>query len=82
MKKIKVRSGLLVFALALIVLLIMPTMFAQETTAGIQGTVKDPTGGVIVKASAEVTSPALIGIKKMETDSGGGFRFVNLPPGT
>jgi hypothetical protein len=63
-----------------IALAILPNAFAQETTAGIQGTVKDPSGAVIPKASVEVTSPALIGIKQMETDQGH-FRFANLPPG-
>jgi hypothetical protein len=65
----------------LIALAIMPNGFAQETTAGLQGAVKDPSGAIIPKASVEVTSPALIGIKKMETDQGH-FRFANLPPGS
>ncbi|MDE3164459.1 MAG: TonB-dependent receptor, partial [Acidobacteriota bacterium] len=65
----------------LILLLLLPAAFAQETTGGIQGTVKDPSGAVIPKASVEVTSPALIGVKKLETDAAGYFRFTNLPPG-
>src|ERR1035438_8343321 len=77
MKRTVLRSRVVVFALALIVLLAVPAMFAQETTAGVQATVRDATGGVVVKASAEVTSPALIGIKKMDTDTGGGFRVIN-----
>lgn len=55
--------------------------FAQETMGGLQGTVKDPSGAVIVNAAVEVRSPALIGVKKQETDQGGYFRFANLPPG-
>ena len=62
--------------------LFLPAAMAQETTAGVQGVVKDPSGAVIPKASVEVTSPALIGIKKLETDSAGNYRFINLPPGT
>ncbi len=61
--------------------LFLPAAFAQETTAGLQGTVKDPSGALIAKATVEVTSPALIGIKKAETDSVGYYRFANLPPG-
>ncbi len=61
--------------------LVVTGLFGQETTAGMQGTVKDPSGSVVPKATVEVTSPALIGMKKMETDSGGFFRFSNLPPG-
>src|SRR5262249_28843337 len=36
-------------------------LFAQETTGGLQGTIKDPTGAVVPGASIEVASPALIG---------------------
>ena len=65
---------------ALLALAGIPPALAQETTAGIQGTVKDSSGAVIPKASVEVTSPALIGVKKMDTDQGY-FRFANLPKG-
>ncbi len=67
--------------LSLAVLLILPFVFAQETTAGLQGTVKDTTGAVVTKATVEVAGSALIGVKKMETDQGGYYRFANLPPG-
>lgn len=56
--------------------------FAQETTGGIQGTVKDPQGAVVSGATVEVTSPALIGKKSLVTDQSGYYRFTNLPPGT
>ena len=62
-------------------LLIASLAFGQETSAGLQGTVKDPTGALVVKAQVEVASPALIGTKKAETDQGGYYRFANLPPG-
>src|SRR5258708_16163884 len=60
---------------------ILSCAVAQETTAGLQGTVKDPTGAIITGATVEVASPALIGTKKAQTDSSGYFRFANLPPG-
>jgi len=69
------------FALPLLALAMLPCAVAQETTAGLQGTVKDPSGGAIAKATVEVASPALIGVKKADTDVAGAFRFVNLPPG-
>jgi hypothetical protein len=66
----------------LLVLLLMASVaIAQETTGGLQGTVKDPTGAVVSKALVEVSGPALIGTKKVETDSVGNYRFSNLPPG-
>src|SRR5260370_663602 len=55
--------------------------FAQETTGGLQGTVKDPQGAVIPGATVDVTSTALIGKKTETTDSGGYFHFEQLPPG-
>src|SRR4051812_11939434 len=70
-----------VIPIILIATLLSPMAFAQETTAGLQGTVKDPTGALVTKARVEVTSPALVGVKKLETDAGGYFRFANLPPG-
>jgi len=78
-----VTRGKFLFLIAcfLMASLVVPAMFAQETTAGIQGTVKDPSGGFIAKASVEVTGDALLGNKKTETNSGGYFRFANLPPG-
>ena len=65
----------------LVAILLVSTAFAQETTAGIQGTVKDPQGLAVSKAVVEVSGPALIGTKKVETDATGFYRFANLPPG-
>src|SRR5947199_1730256 len=55
---------------------------AQETTGGIQGTVKDPQGAVLPGATVTVTGPALIGTKTVTTDSGGNYHIDQLPPGT
>jgi hypothetical protein len=54
---------------------------AQETTGGLQGTVKDPSGAVIPRAKVVLTSPALIGSKELVTDASGYYHFANLPPG-
>lgn len=72
-------SVLLVCALSF---MIQPAAFAQETTAGVQGYVKDPTGAVVARASVELSGPALLGVTKMETDSSGFYRFSSVPPGT
>jgi hypothetical protein len=78
----KLNKGLTLVLALVVVTLLVTASFAQETTAGIQGIVKDPQGAVVSKAVVEVTSPALIGNKKVETDSSGYYRFANLPPGT
>jgi len=63
------------------VLLLIANVFAQETTGGLQGSVKDPSGAVVSKATVELTGSALEGSKKLDTDSSGYYRFANLPPG-
>src|SRR3954451_17060480 len=62
-------------------LLLAATVFAQETTAGLQGTVKDSSGALVANATVVVTSNALLGNKTAKTDGNGYYRFSNLPPG-
>ncbi|MGE5112167.1 MAG: carboxypeptidase regulatory-like domain-containing protein [Acidobacteriaceae bacterium] len=77
----KFSKGWTLVLCLLVAAVFVATTFAQETTAGLQGTVKDPQGAVVSKATVEVTSPTLIGVKKLETDASGYYRFSNLPPG-
>src|SRR5712692_4914750 len=70
-----------VLQLVLLAVFVLPCALAQETTAGFQGTVKDPSGGLVPNATIEVSSPALIGTREVATDSGGNYRFAALPPG-
>jgi outer membrane receptor protein involved in Fe transport len=74
------RWQLLTFVL--IALLLAPCALAQETTAGVQGSVKDPSGASVPGASVEVSGPALLGTRKVQTDSAGEYRIAALPPGT
>ena len=55
---------------------------AQETTGGLQGTVKDSSGAIISGAKVVLTGTTLIGSKELVTDASGYYRFANLPPGT
>ncbi len=64
------------------VLLLVATMFAQETTGQLQGTVKDPSGAVVPRASVVLTGTSLVGEKSLTTDTAGYYHFLNLPPGT
>jgi hypothetical protein len=78
----KVRGFIPILILVCALLLVSSSVsVAQETTGGLQGTVKDPTGAVIQGAKVVVTSSALAGSKELQTDSSGYFRFANLPPG-
>ena len=75
------RCCLALVLICSLALTMLPAAFAQETTAGIQGTIKDAHGGTVPGATVEVTGPALIGKKEVKTDSTGVYRFTNLPPG-
>lgn len=57
-------------------------LFAQETTGGLQGTVKDPTGAIVPGAHVVLTAPSLVGTKETNSDGNGYYRFTNLPPST
>ncbi|HVZ82260.1 MAG TPA: carboxypeptidase regulatory-like domain-containing protein [Terracidiphilus sp.] len=71
----------LIFALGFTLETAQQTAYGQETTGGIQGTVKDPSGAVVAGATVTVTTPTLVGSKVVQTDAAGYYRFANLPPG-
>src|ERR1700737_4729011 len=62
-------------------LLFVSSAVAQETTGGLQGTIKDPSGAVVPHAQVVTQGTSLVGTKTAETDSNGYYRFANLPPG-
>src|SRR2546423_988717 len=68
--------------LPLAMLIFAASILAQETTAGLQGTVKDSSGAVIKSAQVTVMADRLLGQKSAKTDGNGYYRFANLPPGT
>lgn len=72
------RLNLLFFTLTL---LISTAVLAQETTGGLQGTIKDTSGAVVAGAHVQVAGTSLVGIKALDTDASGYYRFANLPPG-
>jgi hypothetical protein len=78
-----IRSRMLITLMVVALFVVFSVCaWAQETTGGLQGTVKDPTGAVVSSAEVELTGSSLVGSKKLETDSSGYYRFANLPPGT
>src|SRR5450432_719585 len=68
-------------ALAFLLFVAIPA-FAQETTGGLRGVVKDPSDAVVPHAIVVVSSDSLVGTKDVESDGTGNYRFANLPPGT
>ncbi len=85
MRKLRLQSALLMMVAAVAISFAPPVLqrsaYCQETTGGVQGTVKDPSGAVVPKAKVVITSTALVGSKELVTDASGYFRFANLPPG-
>ena len=54
---------------------------AQETRGGIEGVVKDASGGVLPGATVEARSPRLVGVQSTTSDANGAYRFPALAPG-
>jgi len=77
-----IRRLLPVLIQTFVLLLFVGSVFAQETTGGLQGTAKDPSGAVVPNAQVVATSNILVGNKTVNTDSNGYYRFANLPPGS
>ncbi len=75
------RKGLTLVLVLLLAAFTATLMVAQETTGGLQGTVKDASGAVVPNASITLTGSTLIGEKTQTSDSSGYYRFANLPPG-
>jgi hypothetical protein len=75
------KSSICLIVLFAAMALLLPSLVAQETTGGMQGTVKDPSGAVVTHAQVTLTAASLVGTKTSETDDNGYYRFANLPPG-
>src|SRR5918998_4335476 len=54
---------------------------AQQPTGGIEGTVTDPQGAVVVNATVTVRNPATNFSRTTETNQEGFYRIDQLPPG-
>src|ERR1700756_2363524 len=74
------RSTVIVVISAVAVLLLSLQVWAQSVASGtIQGTVVDPSGGVVVGATVEMQNPLSGYRQTTTTDSAGMFRFNNVP---
>jgi hypothetical protein len=80
--RIPTLAVLLALACCCLVLPMQQSAFAQETTGGLQGAVKDASGAVVPRAKVVLEGTSLVGTKELVTDSSGYYRFANLPPGS
>src|SRR5579872_1876624 len=74
------KSQSLLFATLWMVLATV-AVFGQVVTASLQGTVQDPSGGVIAAAKVEVVNTSTNVAARTQTDTSGRFIFASLVPG-
>src|SRR5436853_6201599 len=67
-------------ALAMIALFALIAI-AQETTGGLQGTVKDPQGAVVPGATSAIKGVSVGFSRTLNADQEGYFKVQELPPG-
>ena len=58
-----------------------PPLFAQRTTGGISGTIKDASGAVLPGVSVAVSGPNIVGTQTTTSNELGFYRLLSLPPG-
>jgi Carboxypeptidase regulatory-like domain/TonB-dependent Receptor Plug Domain len=76
------RKGFTTLCSALLLALCMALVVsAQETTGGIQGSVKDPQGAVIAGATITITGVTVGYNRTVNVDSSGFYRIQEMPPG-
>lgn len=68
-------------ALAAFLLVLAVPAFAQRTTGGLSGVVKDASGAVLARVTVSVTGSNIVGAQSAITNELGFYRILNLPPG-
>ena len=68
-------------SLAMLTMSLSMPLAAQQPTGGVEGTVTDPQGAVVIKATVTVRNPATNFSRTTETNDEGFFRVDQLPPG-
>lgn len=76
------KSFTILSSILLIVFCFSATIFAQETTGEIQGTIKDPTGAVVPNVTITVSGVDVGFNRTIQTDGQGFYRLRLVPPGT
>src|SRR5690242_20046994 len=75
-----------IVAVVLACALAASTAFAQgggaSTTGTINGKISDSSGAVLPGVTVNATSPSMMGVQTVVSDTGGSYRFPALPPGT
>jgi Carboxypeptidase regulatory-like domain/TonB dependent receptor len=62
-------------------MLLLSSALLAEVTAGIQGTVTDPSGATVPNATVTLKNPDTGLERKVQTDASGSYQFLSLPVG-
>ena len=73
--KISIRTTMVLT----LILLIAPAIFGQARIGTVQGTVKDPTGALVPKATVTLAQPVTGYKQTTQSDQQGSFKLVNVP---
>jgi hypothetical protein len=79
------RVARFVFSVVAAVFCLLPLsslVYAQSTYGTILGTVKDPSGSAVPKASVELLNTGTNAVRKASTNDAGAYQFVNVDTGT
>ena len=68
--------------IAVLVFFLAPSAWGPEITAGLRGTVTDPSGSVVPGAKVALKEVQTGYTREMTTNSTGGYDFTLLPVGT
>src|SRR5262249_23764998 len=70
------------FSLCIFVMLVFATALSNaEVTAGVLGTVTDPTGAIVANATLTLTSGETGLVRHARSDASGNFEFLSVPVG-
>jgi hypothetical protein len=75
------RSTVVITTSAFLVLLSISTVFAQQGTSAVRGTVKDPQGNLVAGATVTLTNTGNSSSRTATTTDSGNFSFESVPVG-
>ena len=76
---IRILPKLFLLVLLCLCVFAIPAVVRAQNSASISGTVTDPTGALVPKATVEIHNPVSGYDRTATTDTSGNFAFANIP---